>query len=127
MGLKSVKAGQYFFIPKCAALIHDHPMTLWRVRLPLLLAAGDLLWMLSALAPHAEKNPAASVGMLKSTVWIFLHLPAVFLGGLPFEAAGQAAGPLPRSEVLLIGALALAQAAALGWAAGWILDRKRKA
>jgi hypothetical protein len=99
-------------------------MTSWRIRLPFLLALADLLWMPSALAPQPGSNPAASVGMLNSTVWIFLHLPAVFLGGLPFEAA---AGPLPRAERLLIGALALAQAAALGWLAGWILDRKRNA
>lgn len=96
----------------------------WRLWLPLAALTADLAWSLGALAPQAGANPAASVAMANSVVWIFLHMPAVLLGGLPFKDA--AAGPPPRAELLLIGGLALLQAAAIGWVLGWILDRKRK-
>ena len=98
----------------------------WQLRLPLILVLADLAWIFSALAPQTAANPAAGVGMSNSVVWIFLHLPAVALGGMAFDASPSQAGPLPKAEMILIGFLGLAQMGALAWWAGRMLDKKRK-
>jgi hypothetical protein len=56
--------------------------------------------------------------MLNSTIWIFLHVPAVMLGSLPFENSASQAAAMSRPELMLIGFLGAAQMAALAW---WIL------
>lgn len=93
------------------------------VLVPLGLGLADLAWSLKALAPPPAANETATVGMINTVVYIFLHLPAVLLGSLPFgnsPAAGQA---LSNPERALIGILGAAQMAALSW---WLARRFEK-
>ena len=98
----------------------------WRLRLPVLFGLADLAWAASALRPSAAANEAASVGMINSVIWIFLHLPAALLGSLPFGQGPTASAALPGSELALIGVLGVAQTCALAWLIGRFIDRKRK-
>ncbi len=100
------------------------PKIAWRLRLPLVFGSADLAWSFSALRPVQSTNAAASVGMINSVIWIFLHLPAALLGSLPFGSPGSPGLALPMEEILLLGVLGILQMAAIGWGIGLWLDKR---
>jgi hypothetical protein len=99
----------------------------WRYRLPMLLGIADVLWSLSALRPSPGANAAASVGMINTVIWIFLHLPAALAASLPFGVPATPGLALPSLEIVLMAALGVLQMAALGWGLGSWMDRRGKA
>ncbi len=94
--------------------------------LPALLACLDGAWALSALATSAPAKLTSTVSMINPVVWIFLHLPAALLGSLPWQHLPQDA-PLPAAQLWLIGALGMAQTAALAWWWAGHMDRRGRA
>lgn len=84
----------------------------------------DLIWAFSALNFRAGANAASTVSAINSAVWIFMHLPAVYLAGLPFSKDSGAA--VSMAEVMTIGSLGVLQMAALGYWLGRFFDRKQK-
>ena len=116
-------------LPLKFVLLHDINMSenraIWSLRLPLLAALADLAWAFNALQSAPAANGADSVGMINAVVWIFLHLPAAYREACPFKACQPGAGAFPPGQLLLIGALGILQMAAIAWAIGLWLDKKR--
>ena len=98
----------------------------WRLKLPLIFVAADLLWAYSALKVQSGLNAAATVSAINSSIWIFLHLPAAILGGLPFHDSAGTNTALAPAELILIGSLGILQTAIVSFGLGHILDKKRK-
>jgi hypothetical protein len=99
-------------------------LSLWRWRLGLALGLLDSIWSASALSLGRNLNEGSTVQLSGLMVWIFLHLPAALLASWPF---GQASGPLPFGELLLMGFLGCLQLIAIGAWLGWRMDRRREA
>ena len=87
---------------------------------------ADLCWSFSALRPDQGSNAAASVGMINSVIWIFLHLPAALLASLAFGGQSKGETALPTSEIVAMAALGMVQMSLLGLVLGWWMDRRTK-
>ena len=96
-----------------------------KLKLPLIFGLADALWAFSALKAAPVSNGADSVGLINAVVWIFLHLPAAWLGSLPFKNQGAAAGVFPPGQLALIGSLGVLQMAAIAYGIGFWLDKKK--
>ncbi len=101
-------------------------LRLWSLRLGLAVAVLDFAWARSMLSLVQDSNPASTVRLTGAVVWIFLHLPAALLAGLPFQAPASPSEPLPPAELGLMALLGAAQMGALAWWLGRRLDKDPK-